>query len=90
MICPDNNMTAKDELMPFRGTGTAVTCFRQVSKGSQISIESFAIFLIPLVEFKALIRFVYLAGEVFFELGDYRFNIVRIFTYGILKCIENL
>ena len=27
-----------------------VTCFLQVSKGSQISIESFAIFLIPLVD----------------------------------------
>ena len=54
------------------------------------SYKSFRQVLNPLVEFIALICFLDLGCEVLFELGDYCVNIVGIFTFGILKCVENL
>ena len=41
-----------------------------------VSIEVFTSFLIVLVEFEALVGFVYVTSEVFVKLNDYRVDLV--------------
>ena len=55
---------------------TEIICVGHVSEGGQVSIEVFTSFLIALVEFEALVRLVYVTGEVFVKLNDYRVDLV--------------
>ena len=53
-----------------------ITCVGHVSEGGHESIEIFTSFFIALVEFEALVRPVYVTGEVLVKLGDYRVDLV--------------
>ena len=53
-----------------------ITCVGHVSEGGQVSIEVFTSLLIALVEFEALVSLIYVTGEVFVKLDDYRVDLV--------------
>ena len=51
LILDPKKYSVSKRRVAHRRTGTEVTCFRPIPKASQISIEGFAIFLVPLVRF---------------------------------------
>jgi len=69
-----------------RRTGTEVTCFRQIPKASQVRIEGFAIFLVPLIRFcvHTFIQPVKYSSNL--EIN--RVHIVGISTFGILEWLK--
>ena len=64
-----------------------VARFSQVSKGSEVGVEAFASFLVPLIKLEALISFVNISHEIFVEFRDDGVHLVRMVARAVSESV---